>query len=352
VTKWRHRPPVLLALGVAATAAVILLMSEAARNVHLLSLLRDATPGWLVVCALAEILAYAGFVLSYQAMARVSGGPRLPASVVVRVIGLSFGAFSVATAIGGLSVDFWALREAGEDRVHAGARVIALETLRWAVLTLATCIAGVLVLLGVGHRVPWIVPVTWFVVTALCFAGGLWVSAPTRSRSMTERIGPVGRALAVAVTALLYIRQLIGGGGALRRRAVGGAALFWGAELLCAWAALRAFGARVGVAPLLLGYTTGYVATGLPLPLGGAGGVDAALTGGFVLAGAPLGSALLGAVAFRVFSFWLPALVALLSVLTMHGLPDRLREIARARGAQRFTIDARESPAPGHQPPA
>jgi hypothetical protein len=54
-----------------------------------------------------------------------------------------------------------------------------------------------------------------------------------------------------------------------RRSAIGGAALFWAGELLCAWAALRAFGARLGVAPLLLGYITGYVATGLPF--GGAG---------------------------------------------------------------------------------
>ena len=39
----------------------------------------------------------------------------------------------------------------------------------------------------------------------------------------------------------------------------------------------------------------------------------------------------LGAVAFRVFSFWLPALIAVLSVATMHGLRSRLREVARAR---------------------
>ena len=347
----RKRVLLLVALGLAGTVAVVLLIGQAAHYAELLKQLRSATPGWLVLCAAGETLAYGGFVISYQAMAALSGGPRLRAPIVVRVVALSFGAFSVATAAGGLSVDFWALREAGEPAGRASARVIALETLRWAVLALATCAAGIVVLLGVGHHVTWIVPVAWLVVTALCFAGGLAVSAARRRDRFTMTSGGrLRRALGIAVAALVYIRQLISGPRDLRLRAVGGAALFWAGELLSAWAALRAFGVHVALAPLLLGYTTGYVATGLPLPVGGAGGVDAALTGGFVLAGAPLGSALLGAVAFRVFSFWIPALGALLSVATMRGLRERLREVAEAR---RGGLSARvsEPPAAGSPPP-
>jgi len=346
----RHRTLLLGAAGIALTAGVIALIDQTARNLDLLSRLQGATPAWLVVCAAGETIAYAGFVLSYQSMAQLCAGPRLPASVVLRVVGLSFGAFSVATAIGGLSVDFWALREAGEDASHASARVIALETMRWAVLTVVTCAAAVVVLLGIQHRMVWTVPAGWLALTAFCFAGGIWVSAPSRRDRLMHLRGRLGRALGVAVLALVYIRRLLTGPRGLRRRAIGGAAAFWAGEILCAWAALRAFGASVGLAPLILGYTTGYLATGLPLPLGGAGSVDAAHTGGFVLAGVPLGSALLGAVAFRVFSFWLPALGALVSVLTAHGLPERLREIARARGGPALSLDARDRPAPG-QPP-
>lgn len=339
----------LIALGI--TAAVVALIDQAVRNADLVSRLRGAMPGWLLVCALGETLAYAGFVVSYQAMARFCGGPRLPATLVVRVVGLSFGAFSVATAIGGLSVDFWALREAGEDAASASARVIALETLRWAVLALATCVAAVLVLVGVAYRRTWIVPVAWLVITALAFAGGLWVSAPSHRGLFPPSGGRLRRGLAIAVSALLYIRRLLVDRSGARRRAVGGAALFWAGELLCAWAALRAFGTRLGVAPLLLGYTTGYVSTGLPLPFGGAGGVDAALTGGFVLAGAPLGSALLGAVAFRVFSFWLPAVGAALSVLTVRGLRESLRQVRQARDGPGLNLEATDRPAPGRPRP-
>ena len=332
----RKRLLVSVIVGVAATAAVVLLIGKAAHYADLLSHLRDAQPGWLLLCAAGEALAYAGFIASYQAMAELDGGPKLTYSTVARIVGLSFGAFSVATAIGGLSVDFWALREAGEPPKLAGARIIALETMRWAILTLATCAAAIIVLAGAsGDHIPWVVPVAWLVITPACFAAGLWISAPRRRARFTRSSGSRLRdALGVAVRALGLIRTLPRAPVRLRARAIGGAALFWAGELLCAWAALRSFGVAVALAPLLLGYTTGYVSLGLPLPAGGSGSVDAAMTGGFVLAGASLSSALLGAVVFRLFSFWLPALLAVLSLATLRGLRARLRAIAERRSAE------------------
>ena len=53
--------------------------------------------------------------------------------------------------------------------------------------------------------------------------------------------------------------------------------------------------------------------------------------------------ALLAAVAFRVFSFCLPALAALLSVATLSGLRERLQAIAQAR---RAPLSARASELP------
>jgi putative heme transporter len=324
---------VALGVGVGASVVVVVLIGQAAHYADLLTRLRAAQPGWLVLCAAGEVVAYAGFVASYQAMAELDGGPRLPYLTVVRVVGLSFGAFSVATAIGGLSVDFWALREAGEPPNMASARVIALETMRWALLSLATCAAAIVVLLGAGGgKVPWEVPVAWLLITPACFAGGLWISGARRRARFTRSTGSLALdALGVAVRALVLVRKLVHAPVGLTVRACGGAALFWSGELLCAWAALRAFGVTVAVAPLLLGYTTGYVSMGLPLPAGGSGSVDAAMTAGFVLAGAPLSGALLGAIAFRLFSFWLPAVGALLSLATLRGLRGRLHAVAERR---------------------
>lgn len=331
----RERKRALISLGVAvvATAAAVLLIGRAARYAHLLARVQTAQPGWLLVCAAGEVLAYAGFIASYQAMAELDRGPKLTYATVGRVVGLSFGAFSVATAIGGLSVDFWALREAGETPKLASARVIALETMRWAVLSIATAAAAIAVLAG-GLRddVPWEVGVGWLVVTPLCFAGGIWISSARRrdrfTRSSDSRLR---NALGIAVRALVLVRMLFHAPGSVLGRAVGGAALFWAGELLCVWAALHAFGVSVAIAPLLLGYTTGYLSMGLPLPAGGAGSVDAAMTAGFVLAGAPLDSALLAAIVFRLFSFWLPVVGAVLSLATLRGLRARLRAVAERR---------------------
>jgi uncharacterized membrane protein YbhN (UPF0104 family) len=332
-TSGRRRAVLFAVLAVAATAGAIVLIGEAAHFPALLRRLRRATPTWLIVCAGGELIAYAGYALSYQAIAGMAGGPQLPLPIVLRVIGLSFGAFSVATVAGGLSVDFWALREAGEPAVPASARVIALETLRWAVMGIATCAAAVVVLVGSADHPPWPVEAAWLALVPACFAGGLWISSPRRRDRFTETAshGRVRRALGVAVTSLVMIRQLASHPGAVRLRAIGGCAVFWLGDLVCAWAALRAFGVSLALAPLVLGYVTGYVSVGLPLPAGGSGSVDAAMTGGFVLAGAPLSAALLGAVAFRVFSFWLPALLAAGSVLTARGLRRRLHEVAEQR---------------------
>ena len=323
----------MIALAVLATAAVVFGIGQATHYADLVKRLRNAAGGWLVVCAAGIAISYFGWVISYRETARVAGGPLLPPWVALRVVGLSFGAFTIATTVGGLTVDFWALRQAGESPTHASARVIALETLRWAILGAATAAAAIAVLVGVARHPPWPVCLAWAVGVPPLFAAGLWISAPGRRERFIEVKGRLRQALGIAVQALVYLRQLLAGARDVRARAVSGGTLYWVGDLLCAWAALRSFGTTLGVAPLLVGYTTGYLAEALPLPAGGSGGVEAAMTGGFVLAGAPLDGALLGAVAFRVFNFWLPAAPALVSVFTVRGLRERLQQIARERVA-------------------
>ncbi len=330
----RRRAALLLIGSLVATVAVIAIIGQAADFAELSKRLRGASIPWLAVCAFGQVLAFTGYIVSYQAVAQVSGGPRLSASIAVRVVGLSFGAFAVASAIGGLSVDYWALHEAGEPPLIASARVIAVETMRWAVLAVALFLAGLAVLFGLSSRPPWPVAAAWAAAMPACFAGAVWFSSPSRRERYSLDTGrKMKRALGVAIKGLVYLRELIVSRGPLRRRALAGAVTFWVGDLLCAYAALRAFGTAVGLIALILGYATGYLAEALPLPAGGSGGIEAAMTGGFVLAGAPLSSALLGAVTFRLFNFWLPALIAVASAVTVRGLRERLHEIAAARGA-------------------
>ena len=72
--------------------------------------------------------------------------------------------------------------------------------------------------------------------------------------------------------------------------------VFWAGDVLTLYAGLRAFGVHVGLAALVLAYTTAYVVTSLPLPAGGAGGVEAGLAFSLNAVGVPLAPALLVAV--------------------------------------------------------
>ena len=293
--------------GILATGLVVALIAQASHSAHLLDHLRHATPGWLVVCAAGEVIAYAGYLAGYRAMAQLDGGPRLPAAVALRVVALAFGAFALATAVGGLSVDFWALREAGEPPARASARVIAFETLRWAVLAIATWLAALAALLGLSRSVGPVLPVAWHGRGA-----GLLCRRPLGQRRPPARPSRfLGRARPqLDPTGLRRRGRRAGLPAYARFRPVGRAAPARARRqrrLLGRRRALRVgstpdFGARSGSVRCCSAMPTARV-RGPATSAGGAGGVDAAMTGGFVLAGAPLGAALLAAVTFRVSAY-------------------------------------------------
>jgi uncharacterized protein (TIRG00374 family) len=70
---------------------------------------------------------------------------------------------------------------------------------------------------------------------------------------------------------------------------------------------LRAFGSVVPVAVLVLCYFLGTLGSLLPLP-GGIGGVEGGMIGALAAFGVPGGRAVVGVLAYRAISFWLPTL--------------------------------------------
>jgi uncharacterized membrane protein YbhN (UPF0104 family) len=291
----------LLVLGVAAALVVGagLAIGKAADYARLLRDLRGAELWWLGLCLLGEMCAYAGYLVIYRETARVDGGPRFSFPDALRIVAAGFGALVVATGAGTLAVDYWALRRAGAR--NALARVIALNTLEWAVLCAAT-VAAAVVLLGevaLGALLPWLV------VVPACFLAAFWVTSARRYERLAGLEGGRVRVLLAACVQGVRLVRL------LPLRAYAAAGLYWAGDLLCLWAGLRAFGVQLGVASLVLAYATGYLVAALPLPVGGAGGVDAAMTYALTLVGVPLAPALLGTFAFRLFNFWLPVVPAL-----------------------------------------
>jgi len=104
---------------------------------------------------------------------------------------------------------------------------------------------------------------------------------------------------------------------------------------VCLYGGLRAFDVRVGLPALIVGFATGYAASALPLPAGGSGGIESGMTFALTAVGVPLAPALLGVVAYRIFTFWLPMVPALALLPTLRSLREELAAIAvgRARTA-------------------
>jgi uncharacterized membrane protein YbhN (UPF0104 family) len=325
----------------------IALIGHLADYSRILDIAGEADLRWLAVCGAGEILAYLGYILAYHELARARGGPRLSYWMVSRVVALGFGATAIGSSPGGLATDFWALHRAGAPVHEAARRILALNTLKWGVLGAAATISSALILAGVGEA-PLGMTLAWLILVPLCVLAAAWVSAPQRGghlstvppRVATPRGGgPRGwwrylaRALRVgladAIGGVIFLRWLLLNA---RRHSHGllGYPIYWTGQLGVAYAALRAFDANLGLTALVLAFTTAYVVTALPLPAGGAGGLEASLAFTLSAVGVPLESALLAAVLYRIVAFWLP-LIPTLALLPMirrldHELPGTPRE--------------------------
>ena len=101
-------------------------------------------------------------------------------------------------------------------------------------------------------------------------------------------------------------------------------ALYWVGNLLCLWASLRSVGETLPLPELVLAFAIGQAAMILPLPLGGVGGVDAAMTYALTAVGVPLALALVAVGVYRLFAFWAPTIPALAALALVPRAGTRL----------------------------
>src|SRR6266516_1038463 len=307
-----------IVLAVGAVAAI----GEIADFNKMLHSLDRADGKWFPVCLGGELLAYAGYIAAYRDVARADGGPKLSYWTSTRVVAIGFGAFLAASSAATLGTDYWALHRTGEKPHEAARRVLALNTLEWGCLASFATIAGALTLAGVGEA-PRGMTLGWLIVVPLCIAAAIWVSSPRRADRLAappgnrRRLardprtwprwlwGVVRAGLADAIGGVVLVRYLVNHP---RRHvhALLGFPVYWLADILTLYAALRAFEVHAALAPLVLAYTTAYVVTSLPLPAGGAGGVEAGLAFSLHAIGIPLAPALLATLLYRFFTLWLP----------------------------------------------
>ncbi len=341
VSGWRwlgfnKHPLLVVAVSAAVAAGVAVAFAHLAGDGRVFGHLDNIAPLWFVVCLVAEVIAYGGYVVALRSTARVGGGPRLGLGLAARVVAAGFGAFFAASAAGGFQVDYWAFRRSGASRRDALARVLGLGTLEYAVLAPAALVSALALFFGAGRRPYPALTLPWLLVLP-GFAFAVFASSPERSRrwSNVEGKGRIRSLFGHAVSGIAVLRRLVTNPIPHGGLAVLGTSVYWFGEILCLWASLRAFQADVRIPALILAYASGYVVTRRALPAGGVGVAEIALTFALVWLGVPFAPALLGVFSYRIFNFWLALLPALAVGGTMRrireGMPQADRELARER---------------------
>jgi uncharacterized membrane protein YbhN (UPF0104 family) len=180
------------------------------------------------------------------------------------------------------------------------------------VLAPLACVAAI-VLLITGAHVMGSLLWPWALCVPAGFALGLWLTAPGRDISLLRRFGPI----AAALDGIGLLHQLI-------RAPIKTApawlsmTLYWAAEIVALYAALRMFGVHLNPARVVLAYGTGYVVTRRSLPLAGAAFTEVLLTFALHWVGTPLGPALAAVVTYRLFNLILVSVPSLLANRLLH----------------------------------
>ena len=193
------------------------------------------------------------------------------------------------------------------DRQTARVQVVGLIALEWAVLAPLAC-ASAIVLLITGADVMGSLLWPWALCVPAGFAVGLILTAPGRELAWLRRFAPVAAALDGIGLLHKLIRAPIRTAPAWLSMT-----LYWIAEIVAVYAALRMFGVHLSPARVVLAYGTGYMVTRRSLPLAGAAFTEVLLTFALHWVGAPLGPALAAVVSYRLFNLILVAVPSLLA---------------------------------------
>jgi uncharacterized membrane protein YbhN (UPF0104 family) len=307
-----HRVAFLIALAAALSAAAVVGVAWAAGFAKVLHGLVHPRWEWVGIAVAGEVVAYLGYTLAYVKVARAEEGPELDAPKAAALVTTGFGVFLQG---GGFALDREALRRTGLSEDQARARVLGLGMLEYAILAPATMGAAWVVRhkhgIGGGLTLPWIIGVpagAAIALTALAFRRKI-----ERPSGWRASIGHALRALRLVLKLALSPRR--------HGLAFVGISLYWLGDIFCLWATLHAFYAETPpVAPLILGYATGYAVTRRALPLGGAGVVEALLPFALGWVKISLAPALLAVVAYRLINVWLPMIPAVAAIPTLRRL--------------------------------
>jgi uncharacterized protein (TIRG00374 family) len=296
--------------------------------------LKHGDPVLLGVAAALELVSVIGYAVLFRSVFG-RDTPRIDwrASLEIPLAGIAAIRLLSAAGAGGVAVTAWALSRAGMQAGVIACRMVASYVIQYSIYLGSMLVCGLGLWFGLfpgGGTFSLLVVPALFSVGAIMFVASMAFvpqDFERRLSRLSRRSGRVGRIAArlatVPATVGAGVRTAIV---VLRERpaAVIGAAAYWGFDIAVLGLSFRAFGQTVPIAQLIMGYFIGTLGSLLPLP-GGVGGVEGGMIGAFAAFGVPGGRAVVGVLAYRAISFWLP---------TIPGIVGYLRLRATVRGWQ------------------
>lgn len=315
--------------------------------------LHRGNPLWLALGVLFEVLSLGGYSVLFatvfgRGMVRIDWR----ASLEIPLAGIAAIRLLAAAGAGGAAVTVWALRRAGMANRTIACRMVASYAIQYGIYLSA------LIVLGVGLYTGWLghgsfaltlIPAALSsavlaVVASMGFVPGDIERSLKRLALRSGRIGRLAARLATAPailgsgvrTTIALIRE--------RRSGLLGAVAYWGFDIAVLAVCLRAFGSSVAVAVVIMSYFLGTLGSLLPLP-GGIGGVEGGMIGALVAFGIPADRAIVGVLAYRAISFWLPTLPGIAAYLALRAKVRSWR-LADADGLEEKSTNADARPTP------
>lgn len=332
-----HRRAITAAVVIAAIVGfVYFVVPQISGLSNTLRRLRHADPWWIGLGVIFEALSLGGYVLLFRTVFSCQGariGWR--ESYQINLAGTVASKLLATAGAGGVALTVWALRAAGLAPRVIARRMLSFELLLYSVF------AGALLIVGGGlragalaGRAPWtltVVPaaIAGGAVVVMTLSARVWpASLERRVAARAASAGRVWRVIAKLAGAPNALREATSVAIELvreRKFGIVGALLYWGFDMATLWAALHAFGAPPPLPAVVMSYFVGQLANVLPLP-GGVGGVEGGTIGALIAFGAQGSLAVLGVLAYRLISFWLPTVPGTVAYLRLRRTVRRWRE--------------------------
>jgi uncharacterized membrane protein YbhN (UPF0104 family) len=325
-SRWRAVVGVFAALLL--VVGVGLLLARAAGFAEVRDAIEKADSRWFVACLGAQVVALSAYADVFRGAFRWRGRPdpgfRLGAHVMLASIGAT--RVFAAGGVGAIAVTYWCFRRARFPADEALVRVLGFNALFYVAFAVGAWSAALVAATGLWGEVSLAFAAPWLVLVPICVGAAVFVTQPGRVERLTRPGGSlVRRALAYAIAATAWVRSVLPDPAG--RRLLAATVLYWAGNVACLWAALRSVDETVALPELVLAFAAGHAATILPLPLGGVGGVDAAMTYALTAVGVPLALALVAVGVYRLFAFWAPTIPALAALLLVPRAGSRLARL-------------------------